>query len=123
VHFFNDLALFTPPDPVLTKFLFTLVRGKSAMRDEGFSVFSRWVWSMKREPIPQFVHICIDEIKQGNLSTDPRRRPEAGPEQDECEYMLSFMHDGKNPVDNFAGRVRGKDAVTFAEQWLKEHGG
>ena len=123
VHFFNDLALFTPPDPVLTKFLFTLVRGKSAMRDEGFSVFSRWVWSMKREPTLQFVHICIDEIKQGNLSTDPRRRPEARPEQDECEYMLSFMHDGKNPVDNFAGRVRGKDAVTFAEQWLKEHGG
>jgi hypothetical protein len=123
VHFFNDLALFTPPDPVLTKFVFTLVRGKSAMRDEGFSVFSRWVWSVKREPTLQFVRICIDEIKQGNLSTDPRRRPEAKPEQEECEYMLSFMHDGKNPVDNFAGRVRGKDAVTFAENWLKEHGG
>jgi hypothetical protein len=123
VHFFNDLALFTPPDPVLTKFLFTLVRGKSAMRDEGFSVFSRWVWSIKREPTLQFVRICIDEIKQGNLSTDPRRRPEAKSEQEECEYMLSFMHDGKNPVDDFAGRVRGKDAVAFAEKWLKEHGG
>jgi hypothetical protein len=121
VHFFNDLALFTPPDPVLTKFLFTLVRGKSGMRDEGFSVFSRWVWSMNREPTLQFVHICSDEIKQGNLSTDPRRRPEAKPEQEECEYMLSFMHDGKNPVDNFAGRVRGKDAVAFAETWLKAH--
>jgi hypothetical protein len=78
---------------------------------------------MNREPTLQFVHICIDEIKQGNLSTDPRRRPEAKPEQEECEYMLSFMHDGKNPVDNFAGRVRGKDAVAFAETWLKAHPG
>ena len=123
VDFFNDLALFTPPDPVLTKFLFTLVRGKSAMRDAGFSVFSRWVWSINRAPLPEFVHICIDEIKQGNLSTDPSRRPEVKPEQKECEYMLSFMHDGKNPVDDFEGRVRGKDAVAFAEKWLQEHGG
>ena len=122
-HFFNDLALFTPPDPVITKFLFGLVRGKSGMRDEGFSVFSRWVWSIKREPLPEFVQICVEEIKKGNLSTDPRRKPEAGPEQEDCEYMLSFMHDGKNPVDNFAGHVRGKDAVEFAEKWLKEHGG
>jgi hypothetical protein len=123
LHFFDNLALFTTPDPVLTKFLFTLVRGKSKIRDEGFSVLSRWVWSSKQEPNSEFVHICIDEIKQGNLSTDPRRRPEVSSEQDECEYMLSFMHDGKNPVDDFAGRVRGKDAVAFAEKWLKEHGG
>ena len=123
LHFFNDLALFTTPDPILTKFLFTLVRGKSKIRDEGFSVFSRWVWSIKQEPNPEFVHVCIDEIKQGNLSTDPRRRPEASSEQDECELMLSFMNNGKNPVGDFEGRVRGKDAVAFAEKWLKEHGG
>ena len=123
LHFFNDLALFTTPDPILTKFLFVLVRGKSKIRDDGFSVFSRWVWSIKQEPNPEFVHICIDEIKKGNLSTDPRRRPEASSEQDECELMLSFMNNGKNPVGDFEGRVRGKDAVAFAEKWLKEHGG
>jgi hypothetical protein len=123
LHFFNDLALFTSPDPVLTKFLFTLVRGKSTMRDEGFSVFSRWVWSVKQEPQPEFVRVCIDEIKKGNMSTDPRRRPEAGEEQTECELMLSFMNNGKNPISDFEGRVRGKDAVAFAEKWLKEHGG
>jgi hypothetical protein len=122
LHFFNDLALFTTPDPVLTKFLFVLVRGKSKIRDDGFSVLSRWVWSIKQEPIPEFVHVCIDEIKQGNLSTDPRRRPEAGDEQNECELMLSFMNNGKNPIGDFEGRVRGKDAVAFAEKWLKEHG-
>lgn len=121
LHFFNDLALFTSPDPILTKFLFVLVRGNSKVRNDGFSVFSRWVWSIKQEPLPEFVHICIDEIKQGNLSTDPRRRPEASSEQDDCEIMLSFMNNGKNPIDDFAGRVRGKDAVAFAEKWLKEH--
>ena len=121
LHFFNDLALFTT-DPILTKFLFVLVRGKSKIRDDGFSVFSRWVWSIKQEPNPEFVHICIDEIKQGNLSADPRRRPEASSEQNECELMLSFMNNGKNPVGDFEGKVRGKDAVAFAEKWLKEHG-
>lgn len=40
--------------------------------------------------------MCIDEIKSRNLSTDPRRRTEARAEQD-CENMLSYMHDGKNP--------------------------
>lgn len=123
LHFFNDLALFTPPDPIITKFLFALVRGKSTIRDDAFSVFSRWVWSIKQEPIPEFVQICSDEIKAGNLSTDPRRRPEASEEQDECELMLSFMNNGKNPIGDFEGRVRGKDAVAFAEKWLKEHGG
>jgi hypothetical protein len=37
--------------------------------------------------------------------------------------MLSFMNNGKNPIGDFEGRVRGKDAVAFAERWLKEHGG
>jgi HEAT repeats len=123
VHFFNDLALFTPPDPIVTKFLLSLARGKSGMRDEGFSVLSRWVWSMKREPLPDFVHLCIDEIQRGNLSTDPRRRPEASSEQNECEEMLSFVNDGKNPIGNFEGRIRGSDAIVFAKKWLKEHGG
>lgn len=123
LHFFNDLALFTPPDPVITRFMFTLVSGKSTIRDEGFSVFSRWVWSVKRDPDPAFVRICIDEIGKGNLSTDPRRRPEPSSEQTACEEMLSFMNNGKNPIGDFEGRVRGKDAVAFAEKWLKEHGG
>jgi len=122
LHFFNDLALFTSPDPILTKFLFVLVRGQSKLRDDGFSVFSRWVWSVKQEPQPEFVRVCIDEIRKGNLSIDPRRRPEAAAEQDECEIMFSFMNNGKNPIDDFAGRVRGKDAVAFGERWLKEHG-
>ena len=30
--------------------------------------------------------------------------------------MLSYMHDGKNPISNFEGRIRGKDAVEFAEK-------
>ena len=123
LHFFNDLALFTAPDPLITKFLFGLTRSKSTMRDEGFSVFSRWVWSKHLEPRPDFVRICVDEISKGNLSTDPRRKPEASPEQNECEQMLSFMNDGKNPIGDFEGRIRGKDAVAFAEKWLKEHGG
>jgi hypothetical protein len=122
VHFFNDLALFTPPDPMITKFLFALVRGKSTIRDDGFSVFSRWVWSKKLEPKPEFVQICIDEITKGNLSTDPRRKPEAGSEQEECELMLSFMNNGQNPIGDFEGRKRGSDAVAFAKKWLKEHG-
>jgi len=123
LHFFNDLALFTAPDPLITKFLFVLVREQSTIRDEGFSVFSRWVWSIKREPDPVFVRICVDEIQKGNLSIDPRRRPEAKPEQDECEIMLSFMNNGKNPIGDFEGRIRGSDAVAFAKKWLKEQGG
>lgn len=121
VHFFNDLALFTTPDPILTKFLFTLARGKSTIRDEAFSVFSRWVWSVKQEPIPDFVQICVAEIKQGNLSTDPRRKPEPSQEQQECELMLSYMSNGKNPIEAFDSRVRGSDAVAFGQKWLQEH--
>jgi len=34
--------------------------------------------------------------------------------------MLSYMHDGKNPIGDFEGRIRGKDAVEFAEKWLKD---
>ncbi len=120
LHFFNDLALFTAPDPVITKLMFVLARGQSTLRDEAFSVFSRWVWSKQLDPKPEVVQMCIDEIKGGNPSTDPRRRPEAKPEQEECENMLSYMHDGKNPISNFAGRIRGKDAIEFAEKWLKE---
>jgi len=123
LHFFDNLALFTTPDPILTKFLFVLVRGKSKIRDEGFSVLSRWVWGIKQEPNSEFVHVCIDEIGKGNLSTDPRRKPEVSSEQDECEYMLSFMNNGKNPISDFEGRIRGADAVAFAKKWLKEHGG
>lgn len=120
--FFNDLAVFTEPDPVITKFLFVLVRSQSPIRDDGFSVFSRWVWSTKHEPQPEFVQICISEIEKGNLSTDPRRRPEASSEQDECELMLSYMNNGQNPIGDFAGRTRGSDAVAFAKKWLKEQG-
>lgn len=120
--FFNSLAVFTAPDPVITKFLFVLVRSKSPIRDDGFSVFSRWVWSAEHEPQPEFVQICVDEIERGNLSTDPRRRPEASSEQNECELMLSYMNNGKNPIVDFAGRIRGSDAVAFAKKWLKEHG-
>jgi hypothetical protein len=122
-NFFNNLAVFAPPDPVVTKFLYLLVRGKSALRDDGFSVFSRWVWSVNREPDPEFVQICSDEIEKGNLSADPRRRPEAGEEQNECELMLSYMNNGKNPITDFDGRIRGSIAVAFAKKWLKEHGG
>jgi hypothetical protein len=64
--------------------------------------------------------MCIDEIKKGNLSTDPRRQPEAKPKQEECENMLSYMPDGKNPIGDFEGRIRGKDAIEFAEKWLKD---
>jgi hypothetical protein len=104
---------------VITKFLFTLARGQSTVRDEGFSVFSRWVWAKHLDPNREFVQICVDEIKKGNLSTDPRRRPEAGEEQNECELMFSYMNNGKNPIGDFDGRVRGKDAVEFGEKWLK----
>lgn len=120
LHFFNELALFTAPDPVITKLMFVLARGQSTLRDEAFSVFSRWVWSKHLDPNPEVVQMCIDEIKKGNLSTDPRRRPEARPEQEDCENMLSYMHDGKNPIGDFEGRIRGKDAVEFAEKWLKD---
>jgi hypothetical protein len=64
LHFFNDLALFTAPDPVITKFLFVLVRGKSKIRDEGFSVFSRWVWSVKRDPDPAFVRYALKRSRK-----------------------------------------------------------
>jgi hypothetical protein len=121
--FFNNLAVFTEPDPVFTKFLFVLVRSKSPIRDDGFSVFSRWVWSTEHEPQPEFVKICVDEIEKGNLSTDPRRRPEVNSEQNECELMLSYMHNGNNPIHDFAGRTRGSDAVAFAKKWLQDHGG
>jgi hypothetical protein len=36
--------------------------------------------------------------------------------------MLSFMNNGKNPIDDFNGRVRGSNAVAFAKKWLQEHG-
>lgn len=121
LHFFNDLALFTAPDPMITKLMFTLARSHSTLRDDSFSVFSRWVWSKHLEAKPEVVQLCIDEIKHGNLSTDPRRKPEAGQEQEECEIMFSYMHDGKNPIDNFEGRIRGKDAIEFAEKWLKQN--
>lgn len=123
VHFFNNLALFTTPDPILTKFLFTLARGKSTIRDDAFSVFSRWVWSIKQDPIPEFVTICVAEIKKGNLSTDPRRKPEPSEEQQECELMFSYMSNGKNPIGEFDSRVRGSDAVAFGQTWLQEHRG
>jgi hypothetical protein len=119
--FFNSLAVFTPPDPAITKFLFAMVRSKGPIRDDGFSVFSRWVWSTEHKPQPAFVQICIDEIEKGNLSTDPRRRPEVGDAQEECELMLSFMNNGNNPISDFARRTRGSDAVAFAKKWLKEH--
>lgn len=121
LHFFNDLALFTAPDPMITKLMFSLARGQNTLRDEAFSVFSRWVWSKHLEPKIEFVQMCIEEIKHGNLSTDPRRRPEAKAEQEDCEHMLSYMNDGKNPVSNFSGRIRGKDAVEFAEKWIKDN--
>jgi hypothetical protein len=120
LHFFNELALFTAPDAIITKLMFVLARGQSTLRDEAFSVFSRWVWSKHLDPKPEVVQMCIDEIKSGNLSTDPRRRPDAKPEQEECENMLSYMHDGKNPIGDFEGRIRGKNAVEFAEKWLKD---
>ena len=120
--FFNDLAVFAPPDPAVTRFLYFLVNGKSTIRNDSFSVFSRWVWSADREPDPTFVQICIEEIGKGNLSTDPRRRPEASSEQEECELMLSYMNNGQNPIQDFAGRIRGSEAVIFAKTWLKQHG-
>lgn len=121
LHFFNDLALFTAPDPIITKLLFALARGQNNLRDDAFSVFSRWVWSKHLDPKPEVVQMCIDEIKKGNLSTDPRRKPEPSEEQNDCEIMFSFMNNGRNPIDDFAGRIRGKDAVEFAEKWLKEN--
>jgi len=32
------------------------------------------------------------------------------------------MINSKKPMDDFAGPVRGANAVAFAEKWLKEHG-
>ena len=122
LHFFNDLA-FAVPDPVTDKFLFALARSKSAVREEGFSVLVRQVWANHRDPSVVLVKMCSDEIERGTLSTDPRRRPPASEEQDDCEILLSFMNNGKNPIEDFAGRLRGADAVTLAKKWLKEHGG
>jgi hypothetical protein len=119
--FFNDLALFTAPDPLITKLLFALARGQNTLRVDAFSVFSRWVWSKHLDPKPEVVQMCVDEIRKGNLSTDPRRKPEPSEEQNDCEIMFSFMNNGKNPIDDFAGRIRGKVAVEFAERWLKEN--
>jgi hypothetical protein len=121
-HFFNDLALFTAPDPIIDKFLFALARSKSSVRDEGFSVLSRQVWANHREPSIALVKMCAEEIERGTLSTDPRRKPPAGKEQDECEILLSFMANGKNPIDDFEGRRRGSDALAFANKWLKDAG-
>lgn len=123
LHFFNDLALFTPPDAIITRLLFTLARGHSTLRTDAFSVFSRWVWSKHLDPNRDAVEMCIAEIKSGNLSTDPRRQPFAKEEQEDCENMFSYMRDGKNPINDFAGRIRGQDAVEFAQKWLKENGG
>jgi hypothetical protein len=116
LHFFNDLALFTAPDPLITKLLLALARGQNTLRDDALSFFSRWVWSKHLDPKPEVVQMCVDEIRKGNLSTDPRRKPEPSEEQNDCEIMFSFMNNGKNPIDDFAGRIRGKDAVEFAER-------
>ena len=122
MHFFNDLV-FAVPDPVTDKFLFALARSKSSVRDEGFSVLVRQVWANHREPSVALVKMCAEEIQKGTLSTDPRRKPPASEEQDECEILLSFMNNGKNPISDFEGRIRGADAVAFAKKWLKEHDG
>jgi hypothetical protein len=121
LHFFNDLALFTPPDAMITKLLFMMARGHGTLRDDAFSVFSRWVWSKHLDPNPEAVKMCMAEIEGGNLSTDPRRQPFASEEQEDCENMFSYMHNGKNPINDFEGRIRGKDAVEFAQKWLKEN--
>lgn len=31
--------------------------------------------------------------------------------------MFSYMNNGKNPIDDFAGRIRRKDAAEFGEKW------
>jgi hypothetical protein len=123
LHFFNDLALFTVPDAATDKFLFALARSNSSVREGGFSVLSRQVWANHREPSVALVTLCVEEIQKGTLSTDPRRKPPAGEEQEDCENLLSFMNNGKNPISDFEGRIRGSDAVAFAKKWLKEHGG
>ena len=123
LHFFNNLALFTTPDPVTDKFLFVLAQSNSPVREEGFSVLTRQVWGNHREPSIALVKMCREEIEKGTLSTDPRRKPEAKEEQNDCEELLSFMNNGKNPISDFEGRVRGANAVAFAKKWLQEHGG
>jgi hypothetical protein len=123
LHFFNDLALFTVSDPMIDKFLFALAQSNSPVREEGFSVLSRQVWANHREPSSALVKMCSAVIEKGTLSTDPRRKPEASEEQNDCEELLSFMNNGKNPIGDFAGRVRGANAVAFAKKWLQEHGG
>jgi len=122
LHFFNDLAS-TEPDPLTDKFLFALARSNSSVRDEGFSVLARQVWANHREPSIALVTMCLGEIQEGTLSTDPRRKPRASEEQDDCEMLFSFMANGKNPIEDFDGRHRGSDAVAFAKKWLTEHGG
>ena len=123
MHFFNSLALFTAPDPVIDKFLLDLARSSSSQSAEGFSVLSRQVWANHREPSVALVKMCQEEIEKGTLSTDPRRKPPAGESQESCEELLSFMNNGKNPISDFEGRVRGANAVAFAKKWLQEHGG
>jgi hypothetical protein len=123
VHFFNDLALFNTPDPITDKFLFALAHSKSLVREEGFSVLSRQVWANHREPSAALVKMCSEEIEKGTLSTDPRRKPEASESQNDCEELLSFMNNGKNPIGDFDGRIRGSNAVAFAKKWLQENGG
>jgi len=122
VHFFNDLALFTVPDPITDRFLFALARSNGSVREEGFSVLSRQVWANHREPSAALVKLCAEEIGKGTLSTDPRRKPPASGAQDNCEELLSFMNNGKNPIGDFEGRIRGANAVAFAKKWLQEHG-
>jgi hypothetical protein len=121
IHFFNNLALFTMPDPITDRFLFALARSKSTVRDEGYSVLGRQVWANHRAPYPELVKLCAEEIERGTLSTDPRRQPRASEEQDDCEILLSFMNNGKDPIEDFAGRIRGADAVAFAKKWLKDN--
>jgi hypothetical protein len=121
-HFFNDLT-FAVPETATDKFLFTLARGSSQVREEGLGVLTTQVWANKREPMVELVQLCSDEIQKGTLDTNPRRQPLASAEQNDCEQMLSFMETGKNPVSDFESRRFGKDALAFAGKWLKEHGG
>ncbi len=124
-HLFFNEATFSD-DKQMVDLLWQIVRMRdddvlAELRDQAYDALTRRVWAPSlREPMSaELMERTLVYLKKDTLDTNPRLHadvPSYG--EKSALYLIAFLNKGNTDYESF---LYGKDAIAFAEKWLKEY--
>ena len=110
-------------DKQMVDLLWKIARMKSGpladLRDQAYDALTRRVWAPDmHEPLQrELMEMTLVYLKRSSLDTNPRTHMDDGQYTGQSALdLIGFVKTGNR---EFEGRLYGKDAIAFAENWLK----